>query len=146
MAKISISKILNRRRVVPAAALPKVDQQRLSPGELRSGYTGIFPVDDERLQLFEVDLEPAAEIRPHAHTAPEIIYVVDGELDLGRQTLRSGDAMYIEEYVLYGFRAGPDGCRFLNFRPASQVKYLSKSELVHARQKAAGERSELERG
>src|ERR1700730_18492297 len=44
-----------------------------------------------------VDYAPNYVEPPHSHTASEIIYIMDGELQLGKKTYRSGDAFYIEK-------------------------------------------------
>lgn len=39
-----------------------------------------------------VRMEPGAVIPPHAHALPEFLYVLDGELEIGGQTLARGCA------------------------------------------------------
>lgn len=52
----------------------------------------------------------------HYHTEDEIIYVVQGELLLGRQVLPPGTAIAVERGTRYRFEVGPEGLQFLNFR------------------------------
>lgn len=95
-----------------------------------------FPVDGERMQLYEIRLDPDTEIRPHAHHEDEIVYITAGQIHVGRRVLPVGSAIYVERDTLYGLRAGPEGCTFLNFRPGLTAGYISKAELV-ARRTAA---------
>ena len=38
-----------------------------------------------------------------------------------------------QDATLYGFRAGPDGCRYLNFRARADSTYFSKEHIVEER-------------
>jgi hypothetical protein len=86
-----------------------------------------------RLQLFEIRLEPGLEVSTHAHADDEIVYVVDGELHVGRRVCGPGSSMFIPGRTLYGFRAGPDGCRYLNFRARADSTYFTKEDVVDTR-------------
>src|SRR5215471_17388474 len=103
---------------------------RYGDGEARSLRRNFFPSEDESLQLFEITLDPDADVQPHAHTASEIIYVTQGEIQLGSQVAGPGTAIFIDAETLYGFRAGPEGATFLNFRPVASTGYIFKDELV----------------
>ncbi len=52
----------------------------------------------------------------HSHSEDEIIFVVSGEIRLGRKLYPAGTAIAIAADTLYSFTAGPDGMRFINFR------------------------------
>jgi quercetin dioxygenase-like cupin family protein len=86
-----------------------------------------------KLQLFEIQLRPGLEVSTHAHADDEIVYVVDGALHVGRRVCGPGASMFIPGNTLYGFRAGPDGCRYLNFRAQADSTYFTKDDVVDAR-------------
>jgi quercetin dioxygenase-like cupin family protein len=94
-----------------------------------------FPLDDDGLQLFRIDLGPDAVVEPHAHTEDEIVYVLEGSILLGARTLGPGDALCVGKDTLYGFTTGPEGCSFLNFRPTGKVGYLDKEQFMAQRGK-----------
>lgn len=52
----------------------------------------------------------------HSHTEDEIIFVTDGQIRLGSQLHGPGTALAIAANTLYGFTAGAEGLRFVNFR------------------------------
>ena len=52
----------------------------------------------------------------HGHTEDEIIYVTHGSIGLGRRSYGPGTALAIAAQTFYGFNAGPEGLRFINFR------------------------------
>lgn len=52
----------------------------------------------------------------HAHTEDEIIFVTDGEMRLGKRLYGPGTALAVAANTMYGFTAGPNGLRFVNFR------------------------------
>jgi quercetin dioxygenase-like cupin family protein len=86
-----------------------------------------------KLQLFEIALEPGLEISSHAHADDEIVVVVEGELHFGRRVCGPGSSFFIPGNTLYGFRAGAQGCRYLNFRAQADSTYLTKEDVVEAR-------------
>jgi quercetin dioxygenase-like cupin family protein len=106
---------------------------KLSDGELGTAVRMYHPGSPSELQLFEVTVEPDAVIGQHAHDEDEIIYVLDGELRLGRQVLEAGSSIYLAGGTLYSFRAGPEGLRFLNFRAHQDQTYISKDEFMARR-------------
>lgn len=80
----------------------------------------------EETQLAELDFIPHAHVVPHKHDNDEIIYVLKGEMHLGTEILRSGSSVYIPGNTFYGFKAGPDGLRVLNFRSRADVSFYPK--------------------
>jgi quercetin dioxygenase-like cupin family protein len=101
--------------------------------DAKGGRVTYFPVDGERLGLFEIHLEPGIEVASHAHSEDEIIVVTSGEIHVGRRVLGAGSSVYVEKETLYGFRAGPEGCTFLNFRGGARADYLPKHEVMARR-------------
>jgi len=75
-------------------------------------------------------------VQVHAHTEDEIIAVVEGELRLGSQVCGAGSSIFVPAKTLYGFKVGPQGVRFLNFRPRQDQTYWTKEAFVAARQAA----------
>lgn len=83
----------------------------------------------DELQLFEVDVPPGEGASRHAHEQDEIIYVLAGELRFGARMVSAGDSVYIGGRTLYSFLAGPDGARFLNFRPCLDASFITAAQL-----------------
>jgi quercetin dioxygenase-like cupin family protein len=97
------------------------------------GYKIHHPGSDEELQLFEIQLGPGESIDVHAHDESEIIYILDGSLDLGAQHVGRGSSVAIPGRTLYGFTAGADGVRFLNFRARQDTTFYTKEAFMAAR-------------
>jgi mannose-6-phosphate isomerase-like protein (cupin superfamily) len=95
------------------------------------GY--FFPGSNDELQLFEVRCDPDVTFNSHAHDEDEIMYVLSGEIVLGRRRYPAGSAIYIPGRTLYSFRSGPEGLRFLNFRPRKDATYITRDELHEQR-------------
>lgn len=111
---------------------PDRDSMDLGEEELKSSFAIHEPGDDETLQLFEVDFEPGCRVQLHAHDEDEIIYILRGELHFGRQVLRPGSSLFIKGKAFYSFSAGPEGLRFLNFRPRADHAYHTRGETAAA--------------
>lgn len=58
-----------------------------------------------------------AEAGVHCHTEDEVIFVVAGTIRLGAKLYGPGTAIGIAANTYYGFTPGPDGLKFINFRP-----------------------------
>jgi hypothetical protein len=59
------------------------------------------------------------EVPVHSHTEDEIIFVRAGAMKLGNRLYGPGTTLAIAANTKYGFRAGPDGLSFVNFRVGS---------------------------
>ena len=117
----------------PADVYPDSLKERLTAAEVADTSVRLHQGLPGRLQLFEIRLEPGLEISPHAHADDEIVAVVEGELHFGRRVCGPGSSFFIPGNTLYGFRAGPEGCRYLNFRAQADSTYFTKDDVVEAR-------------
>lgn len=68
---------------------------------------------------------PRKQGLPHYHTANEIIYLLDGEMHVGRRVLLPGTALAIDANTPYGFGTGEEGLSFILFRPGEPA-YVRK--------------------
>ena len=106
---------------------------KMSPAEREADVCILHAGRNNEPQLFEVVFEPDEEVSLHAHPADEIIYVLEGEMIMGRKRLGPGASAFIAGHTLYGFRSGPEGLRFLNFRGDSNTHFITKQEFMAAR-------------
>jgi quercetin dioxygenase-like cupin family protein len=107
--------------------LERYGEERLT--EVRSYVKGA----PEQPQLFEVRQPPNSVTQAHAHSEDEIIYVLEGDIVFGNRSFPAGTAIYVPANTLYGFHAGEQGLRFLNFGPRSDTAYLFKDEFLAQR-------------
>ena len=99
------------------------ERAKLRQGELTSAFRIREPGSEGAPQLVELRYEPGAEIRTHAHDEDEIIYVLDGAMRVGARTLGPGACLTIAGGVFYGFHAGDEGLRILNFRARADASF-----------------------
>ena len=59
------------------------------------------------------------EVAVHSHTEDEIIFVRAGSMRLGNKLYGPGTSLAIAANTKYGFKAGPEGLSFVNFRVGS---------------------------
>ena len=62
----------------------------------------------------------------HSHSVDELIYVLRGELWFGRRRLDPGSTVAIAADRRYGFRSGPEGFAFLNFRADASQQTIER--------------------
>jgi quercetin dioxygenase-like cupin family protein len=81
-----------------------------------------------RITLLSVARSFGYRSEPHSHTQDELIHLVAGGINVGRQHLAPGDTLAIAAEARYGFRGDDDGFLFVNYRrDASQQKLGSAS-------------------
>lgn len=114
--------------LVAADAASEEYKARLSGEELRHEFRRHHKGENGTLVLFEMKLPPNSKIEAHSHDCDEIIYVVAGELILGKQSLGPGSSVFITGGTLYTVRSGPNGLDFLNFRAKDDPSHHSKTE------------------
>ena len=136
MGKITIRREQDTAFVRTADVATEENKARYGEGELTSSNRPILPLDGESLQLFEVKLDPDTEIQPHATARPRSSSSPRERSCSGPSAARSGPPSTSTPTPSYGFRAGPEGCRFYNFRGVPAAQYLTKDELVAQRRSA----------
>ncbi len=61
-----------------------------------------------------VEYDAGHREKPHSHSESEVLWVLNGEVSIGGQTLRAGAGAFIEKDTVYGpLEAGNQGARFL---------------------------------
>lgn len=117
--------------------------QREVPAEEARGTSVriVFPGSADELQLFDVRMEPGLEVRPHAHVEDEIVFVLEGQLTFGSHVCEAGSSVFVPGMTLYGFKVGPDGARFLNFRGCLDFSNFTKEQFL-AERRTEGSRSD----
>lgn len=105
--------------LLPSAQVPRntdLDGTGRTGGSLHADAS--FPTC--RLWLHENDFYQADhETAVHSHSEDEIIFIRSGQIRLGNRLYESGTAIAITAHTKYGFRAGPEGLGFVNFRSRS---------------------------
>ena len=84
-------------------------------------------------ELIEVFLPPNYVAEPHTHGKAEIITILEGDIRVGARTLSRGDSVAVPADTMYGFTAGAEGVRFLNFRASAGAGYQTKDEFMRSR-------------
>jgi hypothetical protein len=76
-------------------------------------------------------LPVGAEAGVHCHTEDEIIFVTAGQIRLGSRLHAAGTALAISANTFYGFTAGPEGLRFVNFRasPPESIVFRDRAPM-----------------
>jgi hypothetical protein len=92
----------------------------------RSGLGGAMHANAEchtcKLWLHENEFAKCAmppsdpEAGVHSHSEDEVIFVIGGEMRIGKKLYGPGTALAIAAETLYSFTAGPAGLHFINFR------------------------------
>lgn len=93
------------------------DLSRFSDEALATKLRIFHEGSDSAPQLFETQMLPNAVAAIHSHEQDEIIYILGGEMLVGKRSLKRGATIFIAAETHYGFQAGPEGLQFLNFRP-----------------------------
>jgi hypothetical protein len=100
------------------------------PGQvvIAQGLTGDEYEDGLSLGLYYVG--PGVGAPRHYHDSDQIIVVLEGELTVGKRRLRTGAGYFTKRGQQYSFKAGPRGCRFLEFRPTTWFNVIPAEGVV----------------
>jgi hypothetical protein len=128
MARVRIQTEADIGWLVTRDSVPPENSTNFSEGELSASYRIREPGANDRPQLMELRYEPNAEVQVHAHDEDEIIFIVGGEMHLGTRVLGPGTSVAISGKTFYGFKAGPKGLQFLNFRPRQDTTFYTTKE------------------
>jgi quercetin dioxygenase-like cupin family protein len=127
MSKIAIHESRHAQWRRGRELAPPEDLARIPDPELDSLVNVHRMGDEASPQLLEIRMEPNTRIGVHSHDEDEIIYIVEGELRVGDKALDPGSSLFVAGGAFYSFTAGPEGVRFLNFRPRRDLTYNVKS-------------------
>lgn len=73
----------------------------------------------------------------HTHDSDCLYYVISGELQFGRETLRAGDGLMVPANAPYAYVAGPEGVEVLEFRNASAFDFQLRPSTLPRWERAA---------
>ena len=120
-----------------AAALAQNPQMKASGGEQID-----VPYRRPGMSLARMWLKSGFPLPLHTHDCDCLYYVVAGSIQLGNETLSSGDGFFVGSDVPYGYTAGPEGAEVLEFRATDTFKINLKDKPVAAWEKAARQMSD----
>jgi hypothetical protein len=107
--------------LLPSARVPRNDA--LTDTGMRGGMHADAQCPTCNVWLHENTFPGVEPVSPddltvgvHSHSEDEIIFIVSGQIRLGRKLFPQGTAIAIPGGTLYSFTAGPDGMAFVNFR------------------------------
>ncbi|MCU1376003.1 MAG: hypothetical protein JWO68_3289 [Actinomycetia bacterium] len=72
----------------------------------------------QSLDLVWFEFAPGAVVPRHRHDTDEIVYVLSGEVRVGRQRYGAGDGFSMPRHTAYAYVVGPDGVTLLEVRDA----------------------------
>ena len=83
------------------------------PGEPRVIYKTLMAREPGLPNMQRTCYEPHHFEPPHSHEEDEVIYLLQGDLAFGDQTLALGDALFVPKNTRYSLRAGDAGAEFV---------------------------------
>ena len=86
---------------------------KAKPGEPQVTYKVLMPQAPGRPNMQRSRFEPHHFEPPHSHPEDEVIYLLDGGLTFGSETLTAGDALFVPKDTRYSLRAGDAGAEFV---------------------------------
>ncbi len=95
---------------------PFIRGERLAGGPITRA-SQLIGDEEKGPWVFVQSLEANLVAPVHSHTQDEVIYVLEGDMKVGKKVLGTGSVLYVEKDTQYGFTVGDSGVRFLNARP-----------------------------
>jgi quercetin dioxygenase-like cupin family protein len=82
-------------------------------------FTSTVPFRQEGpdgFSLVSLDFPPGAILPRHSHSADCLYYIISGGIVIGKRELGPGDGFFAPAEHPYGYRAGAEGVKLLEFR------------------------------
>ena len=123
--------------IFQAAGAPSLEEASMSTGRrhvgegpmeeffseaIMAGYASSVPFrqqGSDGMSLVVLDFAPGAILPRHSHSADCLYYVVAGGIVMGTRELGPGDGFFVPADQPYGYRAGPEGVKLLEFRSST---------------------------
>lgn len=100
---------------IPESITEQVDVDDFFDGRMKVQPCVARPNEDG-MSLGAYWFEPNFTMPRHHHDTDQIVMVVEGELHQGKRVLTPGCGYFTKAGTTYAFKAGPEGCRILEFR------------------------------
>jgi hypothetical protein len=104
---------LTGKMTVPA---PITDEQYREFLAGRLANRVLFNQGPDGFSLIESDVAPGTHVLRHKHNLPQLILIVEGSMRQGNRILGPGAGYFTPADTAYAFVAGPEGCRYVEFR------------------------------
>ena len=76
--------------------------------------------------LIESDVAPGTRVPRHKHNLAQVVFIVEGSMQHGSRTLGPGAGYYTPADRPYTLVAGPEGCRYIEFRQGGMSDITTK--------------------
>ena len=86
---------------------------------IMAGYSSSVPFrqqGSDGMSLVSLDFAAGAMLPRHSHSTDCLYYVISGGIVMGARELGPGDGFFVPANQPYGYRAGPEGVKLLEFR------------------------------
>lgn len=115
----------------------------ISDEEYRSFLAGrlttriLFDQGPQGFSLSESEVAPGTHVLRHKHNVPQLILILEGSMKQGNRELGPGTGYFTPADIPYGFVAGSEGCRYVEFRigaiedVTTEVVEDSRARMVH---------------
>ncbi len=75
--------------------------------------------------LVESDIAPGTRVPRHKHNVAQVALILEGSMRHGSRILGPGAGYFTPPNGAYSFVAGPEGCRYVEFRQGAAVEEIT---------------------
>jgi quercetin dioxygenase-like cupin family protein len=86
---------------------------KVGEGEPSLRFKRLMPSESGRPNMQRTQYEPHHHEPPHSHPEDEVLFVLAGTVNFGREELTAGDSLFIPRDTRYSLRTGETGVEFL---------------------------------
>ncbi len=86
-------------------------------GQARPRGTQLAIEEPEGPRVTITSWPPHHVVDPHSHSVYEVLHIIEGEIVLVDRQCGPGTLIYMDKDTEYSFATGPDGVRFVGYRP-----------------------------
>jgi quercetin dioxygenase-like cupin family protein len=101
---------------------------RTAAGEPKVVYKVLIDWNTGLPNMQRVRFEPHHFEPPHSHEEDEVIYLLQGDLSFGDQSLTQNDTLFIPKKTQYSLRAGEAGAEFVRVGLTQEARDTGSDE------------------
>jgi hypothetical protein len=97
----------------------------------------LFDQGPSGFSLSESEVAPGTHVLRHKHNVPQLILILEGSMKQGNREIGPGAGYFTPADTPYGFVAGNEGCRYVEFRigaiedVTTEIVEDNRARLIH---------------
>jgi quercetin dioxygenase-like cupin family protein len=122
--------MLIRDEAEPWQEVPDFWKAKQKDGDPGLRFKVLIPQGAASCNMQRTQYYPGHHEAPHKHPEDEILYILEGQIQFGRDVLGAGDAIFVPRDKVYSLHTGDAGCTFVRVGLSNHQSSMSEEDLA----------------